>query len=104
MSAEKNIDLTCTKNATIGDYARIVHWLSEGVGPNDPRGFDASPMFRFACRYNLLQWKLEHIYREYVRYQCHVYTSAAEHLPDEVLKNSNTVALQEWFESVCKKS
>lgn len=95
------MDFACTKNASIGDYARIVQWLSNAIGPNDPRGFDATPMFRFACRYRLLHWKTDHIYREYVRYQCHVYNAAAENLPDEHLNNTSTLQLQEWFESVC---
>lgn len=79
-------------------YARIVRWLHEAVGPNDPRGFDPQPLFQFACRYRLLHKHPADIYREYVAYQCTVYAEAAARLGDSILNDATFADLQQWYE------
>lgn len=86
--------------APFSAYMRIVRWLYEAVGPNDPRGFEPRPMFRFAVRYNLLQEDPAEIYRQYVAYQCHVYAEAADHLSADRLNNSTFGDIQTWYENV----
>ena len=79
-------------------YMRIVRWLYEAVGPNDPRGFEPRPMFSFAAQYNLLAKDPAEIYRRYVAYQCHVYSEAAKHVNSDTLNNSTFGDIQKWYE------
>lgn len=81
------------------DYARIVAWLADVVGTEDKRGFDATPMFLFAYRYNLLHWTPPAIYEEFVRYQCVVYERAAAKIAPAVVNTLSFGELQQLFES-----
>ena len=93
-------DRLCEKDVSFSAYARIVRWLYESVGPDDPRGFEPRPMFSFAVRYNLCNQDPAEIYRHYVAYQCHVYAEAAERLSASRLNNSTFGDIQNWYENV----
>ena len=80
-------------------YSRIVWWLLDVVGSDDPRGFDATPMFLFAYHYELLQWEPADIYLEYVQYQCVVYETAARLLTAAQINQLSFGDLQAWFEA-----
>jgi hypothetical protein len=80
-------------------YSRIVWWLLDVVGSDDPRGFDPTPMFLFAYHYDLLEREPADIYLEYVHYQCAVYETAAALLSADQLNQLTFAELQVWFET-----
>lgn len=81
------------------NYAKIVAWLLDVVGEDDPRGFDPTPMFLFAHHYKLLHWEPVDIYKEYVMYQCAVYEKAAKTLEPKMLNTLSFGEIQQLFES-----
>lgn len=81
---------------SVGECARIMHWIRDACYANDARGFDAMPMCRFAHRYQLHDELPHEIYRRFVAYQMIVYEFAARHVSERVL-NAMTFADRERF-------
>lgn len=92
--------LDALQNATFGQHAALVRWLNDAVGPNDVRGFDPEPIFQFACDYALLNSPPEHIYKNFVAYQCAVYDHATKYWVSVDVNVHTFTDLQRWYEDL----